>query len=293
MIGKGLIHKGWGGLQFTNDGTITTILGIAGDYIRIGDAGVTTHSLASEDDLLVTGKFEVDGDAYFDNPVYIYNSIRPQDDKAIILGDGLDALILYETADADAKVLLFMIDESVDSGNNVPAFVFGEQSLLNVNLGLFDAVVEPIVAVVDLDGDSAVTFGFSADDVGSISYKGSLTRIDFDKMGMLNYNAAAVKTIDGSGVVAVTQTYHSIVVTGGPGSGDDDLSSATGGSEGDILILKANASGSNNIVTVIDGTGSNTFILAGADFVLDHIDDRLMCIHNGTEWVEISRSSNS
>ncbi|KKM65792.1 hypothetical protein LCGC14_1487750, partial [marine sediment metagenome] len=65
-------------------------------------------------------------------------------------------------------------------------------------------------------------------------------------------------------------------------------------SEGDILILKSNLSGTNGIVTVANATGSDTFILAGgANFVLDHIDDRLMCIHNGTEWVEISRSSNS
>ena len=72
------------------------------------------------------------------------------------------------------------------------------------------------------------------------------------------------------------------------------MNTATGGSEGDILILKPNTSGGADTVTVVDGTGANTFILAGgANFVMDHIDDRIMFIHNGTEWVEISRSSNS
>ncbi len=113
--------------------------------------------------------------------------------------------------------------------------------------------------------------------------------------GKLNYGAEVDLTI-ASGVVAVTQTYHSIIVEGGAGSGDDDLATATGGSEGAILILKADVTASDSIdqVTVKDGTGSDTFILAGgADFVMDHIDDRLMCIHNGTEWCELSRSSNS
>ena len=39
---------------------------------------------------------------------------------------------------------------------------------------------------------------------------------------------------------------------------------------------------------------TDTFILAGgANFVMDHIDDRLVLLHNGTEWVELSRSANS
>ena len=106
--------------------------------------------------------------------------------------------------------------------------------------------------------------------------------------------SATILTISGGGAVAITQTYHSIIVTGDTGNGADDLSTATGGSDGGMLILKANTSGANDTVTVKNGTGSDTFILAGgADFVLDHIDDRIMFLHNGTEWVEISRSSNS
>ena len=109
----------------------------------------------------------------------------------------------------------------------------------------------------------------------------------------LNYGAEADLTI-ANGAVAVTQTYHSIIVENGTGSGNDQLDTATGGSEGDILILKANTSGGADTVTVANGTGADTFILAaGANFVLDHIDDRLMLIHNGTEWCELSRSSNS
>jgi hypothetical protein len=57
----------FGHIKTQNNGTVTTILGIAGDYIRIGDAATTSHSLASEDDLMVTGKLEVDGNVYVDS----------------------------------------------------------------------------------------------------------------------------------------------------------------------------------------------------------------------------------
>ena len=112
-------------------------------------------------------------------------------------------------------------------------------------------------------------------------------------LGPLVYGAPGSLTI-ATGEVAVTKTYHTIVVQGGAGGGNDQLDTATGGVDGQLLILKASTSGGSDTVTVADGTGSNTFILAGgANFILDHVDDRLMCIYNGTEWVELSRSSNS
>ena len=280
----------FGVLKVSNDGTVTTIMGPSGDYNRIGDAGTTSHSLNSEDDVMVTGELEIKGTLFYDG------NMTGGDNTSLSVGTGRDFQRRYSTYDANA-FLCHEIAYLGGDGNNVPVWVYGDISLENLDLGGagidFSGRTETLLAPIDADADSYVGFGFTSDDVGIVTGGGSLTRIDFDQMGMLNYNAAAVKTIDGSGIVAVTQTYHSIVVTGGPGSGDDDLSSATGGSEGDILILKANASGSTNIVTVKNGTGSNTFILAGADFVLDHIDDRIMLIHNGTEWVELSRSANS
>lgn len=121
----------------------------------------------------------------------------------------------------------------------------------------------------------------------------SVEILNSDSSIFSRFGAVSSLTI-ASGVVAVTQVYHTLVVEGGVGSGADSLATATGGVEGDLLILKTTTSGANDQVTVSDGTGADTFILAsGADFVMDHLDDRLFLIHNGTEWVEISRSSNS
>ena len=105
---------------------------------------------------------------------------------------------------------------------------------------------------------------------------------------------AAVELTIATGVVTKTKAYHTITVEGGIGAGADQLDTCEGGSEGDILILKATTSGANDQVTIADATGADTFVLAGgAAFAMAHIDDRIMFIHNGTEWVEISRSDNS
>jgi len=118
-----------------------------------------------------------------------------------------------------------------------------------------------------------------------------------DNLNFLKQNialeAAVELTID-TGVVTKTKAFHTITVEGGTGSGADQLDTCEGGTEGNILILKASTSGANDAVTIANGTGADTFILAGgANFVMDHVDDRIMFIHNGTEWVEISRSDNS
>ncbi len=84
----------------TNDGTKSTLLGISGDYLRIGNAGITDHSLNSEDDLLVTGELEVDGDAMFDGPtitfgvntnVHILGKITLAENAPIVLDSVLSA----------------------------------------------------------------------------------------------------------------------------------------------------------------------------------------------------------
>lgn len=55
------------GLNIENDLTTTTLLGTSGDYIRIGDAASTSQSLASEDDLMITGNLEVDAEIFADD----------------------------------------------------------------------------------------------------------------------------------------------------------------------------------------------------------------------------------
>lgn len=56
---------------------VPTLYG-TGAYLRIGDAGVTTWALASEDDLMVSGTFEARGGIYSTDNIYLENNMALQ-----------------------------------------------------------------------------------------------------------------------------------------------------------------------------------------------------------------------
>ncbi len=144
---------------------VPTIFG-TGAYTRFGDAAFTSKGFTSEDDVLVTGKLEVVGQLYallgvetgaawsYLAYLSVSNEFYVADDIALGMGTGrADAEFTYETADADAKILIGVIDESLDSGNNVPVFAWGEDTALtNIDLGLFDEVTQPLITVIEKNG---------------------------------------------------------------------------------------------------------------------------------------------
>jgi hypothetical protein len=77
-------------LDISSDGTKTTLLPATGDYLRIGDAGTTSRSLASNDDLFVSGKLEVDGTIYVDGGGYWAGDFQLASTYAIVAGWGVD-----------------------------------------------------------------------------------------------------------------------------------------------------------------------------------------------------------
>jgi hypothetical protein len=72
------------------DGTKVTLLPPTGVYTRIGDAGTTSRSLASNDDLFVSGKLEVDGTFYADGGGYWAGDFQLASTYAIVAGWGVD-----------------------------------------------------------------------------------------------------------------------------------------------------------------------------------------------------------
>ena len=70
----------------------------AGLYLRVGDAGTTGHSLAANDDLLVSGKLEVDGVSFFDSLATLAAGALFNDDQTALFGSGSDASFEYDTA---------------------------------------------------------------------------------------------------------------------------------------------------------------------------------------------------
>jgi hypothetical protein len=77
------------------------------------------------------------------------------DDVKIRFGTGNDVTCQYQTDDANAKVFVCTLDESDDSGNNIPAFVWGEETnVLDTDLALLDAIVEGAFVVINNAGDA-------------------------------------------------------------------------------------------------------------------------------------------
>lgn len=84
-------------IQVQNDGTITTLLPAAGDYTRIGDVAGTSHALAANDDLLVTGILEADGTSYFDGTTIRSAKLDLLDNVDLNLGTGEDVIFRFST----------------------------------------------------------------------------------------------------------------------------------------------------------------------------------------------------
>jgi hypothetical protein len=81
-------------------------------------------------------------------------------------------------------------------------------------------------------------------------------------------------------------------VTSGAGSGADDLDTIAAGTDGQLLIIAPKTSGANDTVTVKDSVDN---IECAGDFVMDHVNDRMVLMYSTADsgWVEISRSSNA
>lgn len=88
-----------------------------------------------------------------------------------------------------------------------------------------------------------------------------------------------------SGQITVTHSYHTVDTESNAAS--DDLTTINGGSEGDLLLIRA-ADDARTIVAK-DGTGN---LRLSSDFSLDHSADTLTLLRGSSFWWEISRSDN-
>ncbi len=128
-------------LTFATVSNIPSIYG-TGSYVRIGDAAATSNSLASEDDLMVSGKLEVDGNSYFDSQ---YNYFK-NNTAEIRLGGAQSLWMRAEAGDGNARCFSFGFDTGA---NQVPALIFSLDAATAVDWGLFDGITQPLIAIVE------------------------------------------------------------------------------------------------------------------------------------------------
>lgn len=102
---------------------------------------------------------------------------------------------------------------------------------------------------------------------------------------ILNLGTPTLLTMTAAGVITRVRSNHIVDTFGGAAS--QDLVTINGGVEGDILLIRA----ANDARTVVvkDGTGN---ILMPADMTLDNDEDIELLYFDGTNWLEITGSSN-
>jgi len=88
-----------------------------------------------------------------------------------------------------------------------------------------------------------------------------------------------------AGVVTITQSNHTIDTQGNAPA--DDLDTINGGVTGDVIFL--HAANSARTVVIKNATGN---ILMPADMTLDNTVDIEMLYYDGTNWNEVTGSSN-
>jgi len=131
-------------------------------------------------------------------------------------------------------------------------------------------------------------FSFSSD-TGAIVATGD-TRFNGSALASGAFRIGASTPVISSGVAAYTSAYAAVDTEAAAAT--DDLDTMTGASVGAILVLRTLSDSRD--VTVKHSTATNGFRLAGgADFAMTTTRHMLMCIHNGTAWLELSRSTNS
>lgn len=86
---------------------------------------------------------------------------------------------------------------------------------------------------------------------------------------------------------AITPTWSYCVVDTESAAASDDLTTISGGTVGDILILRA-ASNSRTVV-VKNGTGN---IFCGADITLDNVTDMVTLIRASSNWYMVASANN-
>ena len=156
-------------------------LQIGGDVLA-----ATGHSLGAED-VLIGGKAEFDDSVWFDEGLVVRHTgaggiiltvdgsgMLFEDDMAFSFGASSDATFRWETADANAHALVLALPDG--GATNVPVFVIGDKgatSIVNQDLGVFDGVTDPTLAIWDAAGGASKYISFKHDGTDAVISSGA------------------------------------------------------------------------------------------------------------------------
>ncbi len=90
-----IFYEGYSVFHILATGSTVMLMGGSVKPVQIGDAGLTSHTLNTNDDLFVSGKLEVDGQIHFDGEAIFYNGGKFPDGQAVRIGSAADANLLW------------------------------------------------------------------------------------------------------------------------------------------------------------------------------------------------------
>ena len=95
--------------------------------------------------------------------------LRLNDDINMLIGSGHDAIFLYESADANAKMVHLSLPETGQDANNVPVLALGDRTIFGADLGGlgpdFSGVTAPTIGLIAADGAGYVSLACGDDDI--------------------------------------------------------------------------------------------------------------------------------
>jgi|TARA_R100001530_G_scaffold128781_2_gene98703 hypothetical protein len=240
-------------MDFSNNGTITTLLGTSGDYNRIGDAGTTGHSLNSEDDLLVTGDLEVDGSLFSDGALLI-------GDPAAFSGN----LIVRKDASGSSNIVMTLANHDATNNNDIILEFSGKDDGGGLDaFGRFDVNISNHAS-----GSETSDFELALKNSGSWN-------------AVLKVTAPGVLSVDlaGSGAAAQVDLFDdyddAMVLYRGISQRDNDSLCELG-----IMSKKEDGNGSGYMLNL----QPMTYLLAGGVYQnraqIDNISDRISAIED-------------
>ncbi len=118
-----------GNIEFDTSREISTLSGTDGNitlipdgngFVKVGDAGEQNRLTPANDDLFVSGKLEVDGNAYFDGISYFYEDLHITDNDRIEFGNANDASLGWLTAQTPDTLFMGLSSAS-------RSFIIGEE----------------------------------------------------------------------------------------------------------------------------------------------------------------------
>jgi hypothetical protein len=172
-------------------------LQVVGDYVRIGDGG-SVGSADGDGDLYIEDELEVDGVFYFGYGYLL-------GDNPLFFGSNGLASIFWESADNDARTVFLELPEG--SANDVPVFTIGDDSMVNLNLGFFDGVTDPSIAILS-DDASEYTRLYTEDDGDFVIKTGTTTVpnliLDTNKVGIGTSSPASLTDFYSTATTTIT-----------------------------------------------------------------------------------------